>query len=133
MSKPKLEWAEKGEAEDFDAAVKYLSLLCPETEAAALVASLRHSKLAEHAAKDLLRAARLPLLPSDESHVSEDLKRIQKAKALAPVLLVRGDIATGLPLIVADGYHRICAVCYFDESAPIPCRIADIVILSRRA
>jgi hypothetical protein len=81
----------------------------------------------------LLRAARLPLLPSDESHVSEDLKRIQKAKALAPVLLVRGDIATGLPLIVADGYHRICAVCYFDESAPIPCRIADIVILSRRA
>jgi hypothetical protein len=25
----------------------------------------------------------------------------------------------GLPLIIADGYHRICAVCYFDESAPI--------------
>ena len=132
MSKPKLEWAEKGEAEDFDAAVKYLSLLCPETKAAALIASLRHSKPVEHAAKDLLRAARLPLLPSDESHVSEDLKRIQKGKALAPVLLVRGDIASGLPLVVADGYHRICAVCYFEESAPIPCRIADIVIPSQR-
>jgi hypothetical protein len=26
----------------------------------------------------------------------------------------------GLPLIVADGYHRICTICYFDESAPIP-------------
>ncbi len=76
--------------------------------------------------RHLLRAARLPLLPSDESHVDEDLKRIHKGKALAPVLLVRGDIATGLPLIVADGYHRICAVCYFDESAPIPCLIADI-------
>jgi hypothetical protein len=61
--------------------------------------------------------------------VSEDLKRIQKGKALAPVLLVRDDVATGLPLIVADGYHRICAVCYFDESAPIPCRIADVVTL----
>ena len=79
MTKPKLEWAEKGEAEDFDAAVKFLSLLCLDS----------------------------------------------KAKALAPVLLVRGDMANGLPTIVADGYHRICAVCYFDESAPIPCRIAD--------
>jgi hypothetical protein len=127
MSKPKLEWAEKGEDEDFDAAEKYLSLLSSETKAAGLVNSLRAAKLVEHAAKDLLRAAQLPLLPSDESHVSDDLKRIQKGKALAPVLLVRGDVATGLPLVVADGYHRICAVCYFDESAPIACRIADIV------
>ena len=126
MSKPKLEWAENREAEDFDAAVQFLSLLCSNTKAKALVKSLRNSKLVEHAAKDLLRAAHLPLLPSDELHVEEDLKRIHKGKALAPVLLVRGDIATGLPVIVADGYHRICAVCYFDESAPIPCRIADI-------
>ena len=126
MSKPKLEWAEKGEAEDFDAAVHFLSLLCSDTKANALVKSLRNSELVEHAAKDLLRAAHLPLLPSDESHVDDDLKRIQKGKALAPVLLVRGNVARGLSLIVADGYHRICAVCYFDESAPIPCRIADI-------
>ena len=126
MSKPKLEWAEKGEAEDFDAAEKFLSLLCSDTKAKALVKSLRGAKLVEHAAKDLLRAAHLPLLPSDELHVDEDLKRIHKGKALAPVLLVRGDIASGLPLIVADGHHRICAVCYFDESASIRCRIADI-------
>ena len=55
-----------------------------------------------------------------------DLKQIHKGKALPPVLLVRGDIASGLPLIVADGYHWICAVCYFDESAPVPCHIAEI-------
>ena len=55
-----------------------------------------------------------------------DLKRIHKSKALAPVLLVRRDIASGLPLFVADDYHRICAVGYFDESASIRCRIADI-------
>jgi len=106
--------------------------LCSDAKAAALVRGLRNSQLVEHAAKDLLRAADLPLLPSDEAHVSEDLKRIQKGKALAPVLLVRGDMATGLPLIVADGYHRICAVCYFDESAPIPCRIVDIGVPSQR-
>lgn len=132
MSKPKLEWAEKGEDEDFDAAEKYLSLVCSDAKAAALVKSLRHSKPVEHAAKDLLRAAVLPLLPSDEEHVAEDLKRIRKGKALEPVLLVRGDLATGLPLIVADGYHRICAVCYFDESAPIPCRVVDIDLPSQR-
>ncbi len=125
MTKPKLKWAEKGEAQDFDAAVKFLSLLCLDSKAKALVKSLRNAKLVEHAAKDLLRAAQLPLLPRDELHVDEDLKRIHKGKALAPVLLIRGDMANGLPTIVADGYHRICAVCYFDESAPIPCRIAD--------
>ena len=126
MSKPKIEWAEKGEAEDFDAAMKFLSLLCSDATATALVKSLRNSKLVEYAAKDLLRAAKLPLLASDESHVDDDLKRIHRGKALAPVLLVRGDIASGLPLTVADGYHRICAVCYFDEFAPVRCRIVDI-------
>ena len=124
MSKPELKWNEKQEGADFEAAFKFLSLLCSDRKATALVRSLRGSKLLEHAAKDLLRAAQLRLLPSDESHVSEDLKRIQKGKALAPVLLVRGDLAGGLPLVVADGYHRICAVCYFDESAPVRCQSA---------
>ena len=126
MSKSKLKWSEKEEGEDFEAAFKYLSLLCSDRKASAIVKSLRGSKVLEHAAKDMLRAAELPLLPSDESHVSEDLKRIQKGKPLAPVLLVRGDLANGLPLVVADGYHRICAVVYFDESAPVRCRVADI-------
>jgi hypothetical protein len=125
VSKSKLKWSEKEEGEDFEAAFKYLSLLCSDRKASAIVKSLRGSKVLEHAAKDMLRAAELPLLPSDESHVSEDLKRIQKGKPLAPVLLVRGDLANGLPLVVADGYHRICAVVYFDESAPVRCRVAD--------
>jgi hypothetical protein len=127
VGKPDLKWSEQEEDEDFDAAFKYLSLLCPDTKAHALAKSLRGSKPIDHAAKDLLRAAQLPLLPRDEPHVDQDLKRIQKGKALAPVLLVRGDMGNGLPLVVADGYHRICAVVYFDESAPVRCRIADIV------
>ena len=97
MGKPDLKWSEKEEDEDFEAAFKYLSLLRPDSKAHALVKSLRGSKLIEHAAKDLLRAAQLPLLPRDEPHVDQDLKRIQKGKALAPVLLVRGDMGTGSP------------------------------------
>jgi hypothetical protein len=126
LSKSRLKWSEKEEDADFEAAFKFLSLLCSDRKARALVKSLRGAKPLDHAAKDVLRAAGLPLLPSDESHVSNDLKRIQKGKPLAPVLLVRGDMANGLPLTVADGYHRICALVYFDEGAPVRCRIADI-------
>jgi hypothetical protein len=126
VSKPDLKWSEEEEDKDFEAAFKYLSLLRPDAKAHALVKSLRGAKLIEHAAKDLLRAAQLPLLPRDEPHVDQDLKRIQKGKPLAPVLLVRGDMGNGLPLVVADGYHRICAVVYFDESASVRCRMADV-------
>ena len=81
MSKPKLEWSEKGEGEDFNAAAKFLSLLCSDAKAKALVKNLRNSKLVEHAAKDLLRAAHLPLLPNDESHVDEELLKTEFIKA----------------------------------------------------
>ena len=40
-----------------------------------------------------------------------------------PVLLVQGDSSRTISLVVADGYHRICAICYFDEDAPIVCRL----------
>jgi hypothetical protein len=63
VGKSDLNWSEQEEDEDFEAAFKYLLLLCPDAKAHALVKSLRGSKLVEHAAKDLLRAAQLPLLP----------------------------------------------------------------------
>ena len=131
MSKSELKWSEKEEDPDFDAAFKYLSLLCSDRKAHALVKSLRGSKLLEHAAKDVLRAAQLPLLPRDEPHVDDDLKRIQKGKPLAPVLLVRGDMGNGLPLMVADGYHRICAVVYFERARPCAAGLRTSLIEAR--
>jgi hypothetical protein len=126
MSKRQLIWKKKPEAEDYHGALNFLSLICSDTEAKKLVNALRKAKTTERAAKDLLRASELPLLPRDEPHVDDDLKRIHKGKPLAPILLVQGEITKGIPLIVADGYHRICAICYFDENAPIPCRMASI-------
>jgi hypothetical protein len=58
------------------------------TKAAALVKRLRNSKLVEHAAKDLLRAARLWLPPRDESHVDAGLWGIRKGNALASVVVI---------------------------------------------
>jgi hypothetical protein len=126
MSKEKIVWKKKSESEDYDAALRYLSLIFTVSETEKLVRALRKAPLAEYAAKDLLRASELPMLPREDAHVEEDLKRIHKGKPLVPVLLVRGEMAKGAPLIVADGYHRICAVCYYEESAPVVCRLINM-------
>lgn len=125
MSKQKLIWKKKPESEDYAGALKFLMLNYTDSKARRLLRGLSKTKSVEHAAKDLLRASSLPLLPREEAHVEEDLNRIRKGKSLAPVLLIRGDMTQGIPLIVADGYHRICAICYYDENAPIPCRLVS--------
>ena len=123
MGKPVVTWSHKPAGKDFDAAHSYLTLVYPNAQARRLVQALRRARPVSFAAKDLLRASRLPLLPRDEAHVAADLKRIHKGKSLAPVLLVQGDSSRTIALIVADGYHRICAICYFDEDAPVVCRL----------
>lgn len=126
MAKQKALWKKAPDRKDFDAALEYLSLLYSDAQAARLQRDLIRAMTVTRDAKDLLRASGLPLLSREEPHVDADLRRIQKGKPLAPVLLVRGDMTRYLPLIVADGYHRICAICYFDENAPVPCRLAEL-------
>jgi hypothetical protein len=121
----KVSWAKGPTEAEYRAALNYLSLVFPEGTAAKLVSALRQSALIQRAAKDLLRASNLPLLDATEPKVKSDLKRLRKGKALSPVLLIRGNTRRVAPLVVADGYHRICAVCYFDEDAPIACRVAS--------
>ena len=124
MSKPDVTWKDKPEAQDFQAAQDYLSLISAPKRAQGLVDALRRAHSYERVAKDLLRASALPLLEPDEPHVAADLKKIRKGKPLSPVLLVRGNLTEGVPLTIADGYHRVCAACHYDENAPIRCRIA---------
>ena len=121
MAKDAVRWSSKPVPKDFEAALSFLSLVYPTARAAKLVRALRRAARVTHTAKDLLRASGLPLLPPEETHVAADLKRIRKSKPLSPVLLVRGDLSRARALLVADGYHRICAVCYYDEDAPIAC------------
>ena len=125
MAKQDLTWTKKPEAEDYEAALDFLSLIYPTSQAKHFVAALRKAPSEERVAKDLLRASAMPLLPRDEPKVDEELKRIRKGKALSPVLLIQGDAGRRIPLIVADGYHRVCAICYYDENAPIPCRMTS--------
>ncbi len=125
MARQKVQWKKEPEEEDYDAAFRYLHLLYSQSAAKKIIASLRGVPQIRQAAKDLLRASALPLLGDDNAQVVKDLKRIHRGKALPPVLLVRGDATRGLPLVVADGYHRICAVYHFDEETPICCRLVE--------
>lgn len=112
-------WKDEPEAQDFPAAESYLSLLIGPAAAAKLVKALRKQQTLQHyAAKDILRAAGLPLLAPDDSEVAADLDKVKAGQKLSPVLLVQG-----IPLWVADGYHRVCASYHLDEKTPVPCRI----------
>ena len=118
-------WKENPDDHDYPAAESYLSLLMPPAKARQVVGRLREAGIARHKAKDLLRSSRLPPLPPDNFHVARDIKKVKAGKKLSPVLLVRGQLGSDLPLIVADGYHRLCASYHLDEDADIPCRIVD--------
>jgi len=118
-------WKTKPEEHDYPAAANYLGLVAPEAVTGRIVAGLKKASISHFKAKDLLRSSQLPLLPADNPSVARDLKKVKRGEQLSPVLLVRGDLASAIPLTVADGYHRICASYHLSEDADIPCRIAD--------
>lgn len=120
--KPVIQWLPEVEEHDYPAAASYLSLIHPEAASAALVAALRAAAQSQFKAKDIFRASGLSLLGVSNSHVDKDRKKIEAGKPLSPLLLVR-DTANG-KVVVADGYHRLCAVYGYDEDALIPCKIA---------
>ena len=124
IAEPQL-WMDKPEAHDYPAAANYLSLLFAPKLANELAKKMRKAPIARHKAKDILRASGLAILPKDNFFVARNLQKIADGTALSPVLLVRGDVARGIPLTIADGYHRICASWHHDEDAIIPSRIVN--------
>lgn len=116
-----IRWHDEPQAHDYPAARSYLTLLIKPAEAKAAVLKLKKARVAQHPAKDLFRASRLPLLDLNNSHVEKDKSRIDAGEKLSPLLLFR-DKRNGR-LVIADGYHRLCAVYHFDEDAMIPCKI----------
>ncbi|HEX3793232.1 MAG TPA: hypothetical protein VHV57_01905 [Acidimicrobiales bacterium] len=118
-------WQDHPEEHDYPAAAAYLSLLCTPADAKRLVIALKAAPIEHRKAKDLLRASTLALLPAENPHVTRDLAKVTNGAALSPVLLVRGDLSKGMPLTIADGYHRVCASYHLDENADIPCHLVD--------
>ena len=117
-----IKWLAEPEDHDYPAAASYLSLLYDEAAAAKLVERLRKAPLSKFKAKDVFRASDLSLLGVSNSHVERDRKKVLGRESLSPLLLVRA--AGNQKVIIADGYHRLCAVYSLDEDAIIPCKIA---------
>jgi len=116
------QWLDLPEDHDYPAAASYLSLTLVEKKTKKLVTALRKAEITHFKAKDIFRASGLSLLGVSNSHVEKDRKKIIKGMRLSPLLLIR-DSEKGR-VIVADGYHRLCAVYDMDEDALIPCKIA---------
>ncbi len=119
-------WQLEPDEHDFPAARRYLTLICSPALAAKLTTLLEHATTSSYQAKDLLRASGLRLLEESNKHVASDLQKVKDGKKLSPILLVRGRFEKNRFLVIADGYHRICASYWLDENSVIPCRIVDL-------
>ena len=113
-----IKWRKNPSAHDYPAAEAFLSLHFETKIARKYVRRLKSAGITRHKAIDLFRASGLPR--SDES-LDDDKKAIRHGKKISPILMVR-DVAHGR-LIIADGYHRLCAVYAINEDALIHCKL----------
>jgi len=114
-------WLDEPNEDDYVAAESFLTLIYDEQSTASFVKKLKKAEVLQSKAKDIFRASGLPLLGINNSHVKADQKRLVAGKKLSPLLLVR-EASIG-KVIIADGYHRLCAAYSLDEDASIPCKI----------
>jgi hypothetical protein len=120
-SKTEIIWLEIPEEYDYPAAESYLNLIYDLQTAASLSQQLKQASMSKFKAKDIFRASGLSLLGVSNSHVEKDRKKILAGQSLSPLLLVRDK--ANVKVVIADGYHRMCAVYEFDEDTVIPCKI----------
>jgi len=119
--KTEIKWLATPKERDYPAAESYLNLIFDSKTVTSLLRQLKQAPVSEFKAKDIFRASGLSVLGVSNSHVKKDRKKILAEHPLSPLLLVRGK-ASG-KVVIADGYHRLCAVYGFDEDAVIPCKI----------
>ena len=119
--KVEIEWFDEPEAHNYPAAQSYLSLIFSERSASAYVARLRKARMSSFKAKDVFRASGLPLLGVSNFQIEKNRRKILEGTKISPLLFVR-DKRHG-KVVIADGYHRLCAVYLFNEDLLIPCKI----------
>jgi hypothetical protein len=116
-----IKWFAWPQKHDYPAAHSYLSLTMKPDVVKKIVAALKKAEMTTFKSKDIFRASLLSLLGVSNYHVEKVRAEILSGQELSPLLLYR-EKATGR-VIIADGYHRLCAVYGFDEDAVIPCKI----------
>lgn len=115
-------WLAEPEDHDYPAAASFLNLHFNDKAVNQIIHTLQKAPVKTFKAKDIFRASGLSLLGISNSHVAKNLKKVKKGSLLSPLLLVRRPDGQGL--IIADGYHRMCAMYTLDEDLDVPCKIA---------
>src|ERR1700753_907848 len=115
MIKNAVKWLDDLAKDDYEAAKIYLSLIYEEKTADGYVKKIRSAAISQYRAEDILRASELPVLDPNDKYVKKDRKRIAAGKKLSPILLVRDPNRE--KVIIADGYHRLCAADYCSNAA----------------
>jgi disulfide oxidoreductase YuzD len=115
-------WLEKPQKHDYPAAASYLKLIFDEIMVKKIVKKLKNAKISTFKAKDIFRASQLSLLGVSNAHVKKNQVKMKNGEKMSPILLV----SYAGKVIIADGYHRMCAVYSFSEDASIPCQIVSV-------
>ena len=123
--KKKIKWLPKPASRNYPAAQSYLSLMFDPFTVEKYIKQLQCQKISYFKAKDIFRASKLSLLGISNSHIEKNYKKIKNGEPLSPILLMRD--GKDRMVIVADGYHRMCAVYHIDEDILIPCQIGDLM------
>lgn len=114
-----IHWQEEPEEHNYPDAENYLTLHFSRETARGLIGRARYAGLEWFKARDILRASGHPLADQDHEQVKKTILKIHAEKFLSPVVLVRSSTR----LIIADGYHRVCAVVWHDHDARVPAKI----------
>jgi hypothetical protein len=121
----KVRWLDEPQDKDYAAAQSYLSLLVGPDQLGPLIEQLRSAPIGRWRAKDILRAARLPLLNAKQSEeVAAKLAKVRAKEPISPILIVilRADVVAQ----IADGYHRTCAAYLAHEDTLVPGRVLSL-------
>ena len=116
-----IKWLEEPEEHNYPAAESFLALMFEPAVAAAYVKQLKRAPVSRFKAKDIFRASGLSLLGISNYHVEKDRNKVRDGRKLSPLLLVRHSESGRV--LIADGYHRLCAIYSYDEDAVVPCKI----------
>ena len=121
MTKKKVKWLREPAAKDYEAAAAFLKLLYPTKKADGWTRKLKRATMSTFLAKDILRASGTPMSEVQAFDWSKQQKEIDDGTPLSPILLIKQD--NGGHLIVADGFHRLCALFANDQEVKVPCKI----------
>lgn len=114
-------WLTEPEEKDLPAAESYLGLHYGKKSIKTIMSKMKRAHISRFKAKDIFRASGLSSLGVSNSHVEKNRINIKNGEPLSPILLVRDTYHD--KLVIADGYHRMCAVYSYNEDEQIPCKI----------